>query len=109
MRLPQDSRNDASFRKQQFEHAVDVALPRGWALVFKQRGLIHAGQPLSPTSPCPKHVAQAGILRVLPEGVLQKPSVFKNGIGVTKVVSYGETKTKTHNTRNNPAVAAGAV
>jgi len=112
MRLPPNSENDPAFRREQFGHAVDVALPRGWGLVFRQRGLMHAGQPLSPSSPCPKHVAQAGVLRVLPEGVLQKPSVFKNGVGVTKVVSYGETKTKTHNahnTRNNTAVAAGAV
>mmetsp|Transcript_13099 Transcript_13099/g.17548 ORF Transcript_13099/g.17548 Transcript_13099/m.17548 type:complete len:365 (+) Transcript_13099:133-1227(+) len=71
------------FRMKQFDHAVDVLLPRGWALVFKQRGLLHAGQPVSTSSPCPKYVAQSGVLRVLPEGVLSKPSVFKNGPGVT--------------------------
>lgn len=73
----------ASFRRSQFDCAVDVLLPRGWALVFKQRGLLHAGQPISVSSPCSKYVAQAGVLRVLPEGILYKPSVFKNGPGVT--------------------------
>jgi len=90
MRLPKNSWNDPDFRNRQFDYAVDVGLPRGWALVFRQRGLMHAGQPLAATSPCPKYVAQAGILRVLPEGVLQKPSVFRNGLGVTKAVSYDE-------------------
>ena len=90
IRLPKDSDNDAAFRNRQFEHAVDVVLPRGWALVFRQRGLMHAGQPLSVSSPCSKYVAQAGILRILPEGVLQKPAVFKNGVGVTKLVYYEE-------------------
>jgi len=98
MRLPKNTPNDIAFRNSQFENAVDVALPTGWALVFKQRGLMHAGQPLSPTSPCPKHVAQAGILRILPDGVLQKPSVFRNGLGVTKLVTYGEAATKTKTT-----------
>merc|ERR1712157_720464 len=28
-----------SFRNRQFEDAIDVLLPRGWALVFRQRGL----------------------------------------------------------------------
>jgi len=75
-----------SFRKGQFEDAVDVLLPRGWALVFRQRGLMHAGQPVSDSSPCSKYVAQAGVLRVLPEGAVQRPSVFKNGPGVTNGV-----------------------
>jgi len=89
MYLPRNEKHlqkEPSFRKKQFEGAVDVLLPRGWALVFRQRGLIHAGQPLSDSSPCPKYVAQAGVLRVLPDGVLQKPSIFKNGPGVTNGV-----------------------
>ena len=73
-----------TFRKQQFDHAVDVVLPRGWALAFRQRGMLHAGQPISASSPCSKYVAQAGLLRVLPKGLLLRPSVFKNGPGVTK-------------------------
>lgn len=82
---PSDKQNDvSSFRTSQFAHAEDVLLPKGWALIFKQRGLLHAGQPLVASSSCPKYVAQSGVLRVLPEGVLQKPSVFKNGPGVTK-------------------------
>lgn len=78
-----DNNEIASFRRSQFDCAVDVLLPRGWALVFKQRGLLHAGQPLSVSSPCSKYVAQAGVMRVLPEGILFKPSMFKNGLGVT--------------------------
>lgn len=85
IRLPKHSDNDIAFRKRQFEHAEDVVLPRGWALVFRQRGLMHAGQPLSVSSPCSKYVAQAGILRILPEGTLQRPAVFKNGAGVTNL------------------------
>lgn len=73
-----------AFRKQQFDHALDVVLPRGWAIAFRQRGLLHAGQPVSSSSPCSKYVAQAGLLRVLPDGLLLRPSVFKNGPGVTK-------------------------
>lgn len=85
IRLPAKQQTDeiASFRRSQFDHAVDVLLPRGWALVFKQQGLLHAGQPLSVSSPCSKYVAQAGVLRVFPEGKLFKPSIFKNGPGVT--------------------------
>jgi len=91
MHLPEDSDNSTAFRNRQFEHAVDVALPQGWALVFRQRGLLHAGQPLSVSSPCSKYVAQAGILRTLPDGLLQKPAVFKDGVGVTNLISYEET------------------
>jgi len=86
MYLPRNAKHlqsTPSFRKRQFEGAVDILLPRGWALVFQQRGLLHAGQPLSAFSPCSKYVAQAGVLRILPDGVLQRPSVFKNGPGVT--------------------------
>merc|ERR1712003_157874 len=85
-RPKQPRMDEVSFRKRQFDHAVDVILPRGWALVFRQRGLLHAGQPLSASSPCSKYVAQAGVLRVLPEGAVQRPSVFKNGPGVTNGV-----------------------
>lgn len=92
LRLPRATKDNKSkhqsstteFRTKQFDHAVDVVLPRGWALVFKQRGLLHAGQPVERSSPCPKYVAQTGILRVLPEGILVRPSVFKNGPGVTR-------------------------
>lgn len=75
-----------SFREAQFAHAVDVQLPRGWALVFRQKGLLHAGQPVAATSPRPKHVAQAGILRVLPAGVVLRPSVFRNAPGAVHAV-----------------------
>lgn len=89
MYLPRNEKHlqkSSSFRERQFEGAVDILLPRGWALVFRQRGLLHAGQPLPDSSPCSKYVAQAGVLRALPEGVLQRPSVFKNGPGVVNGV-----------------------
>lgn len=76
--------NDHTFRREQFDHSVDVILPKGWAIAFRQRGLLHAGQPVLASSPVSKYVAQAGILRFLPEGTLVRPSVFKNGPGVTK-------------------------
>jgi len=91
LRLPKDSDNDTAFRIRQFEHAVDVALPRGWALVFRQRGPMHAEQPLSVSSPCSKYVAQTSILRTLSDGVLQKPADFRNGRGMAKLVSHEET------------------
>ena len=74
-RLAKD--NDHTFRREQFDYSVDVVLPKGWAIAFRQRGLLHAGQPVLASSPVSKYVAQAGILRLLPEGVLVKPSVFK--------------------------------
>ena len=60
-------------------------LPQGWALVFQQKGLFHAGLPVE-AGPGAKYIAQAGILRAEPEpGVLTGPaSVFKYGPGIQK-------------------------
>jgi len=59
--------------------AVDVELPCGHALVFEQRGLLHAG--LAVRSGV-KHIAQVGILRGAPRGLASAPSVFRVGPGV---------------------------
>lgn len=60
---------------------IDVELPIGGALVFLQKGLLHAGQPISDGV---KYIAQAGLLRELPlEGRLPVPSIFKNGPGLS--------------------------
>ena len=40
---------------------IDICLPQGYALVFQQRGLLHAGQPV--TGDGVKYIAQAGLLR----------------------------------------------
>ena len=65
----------------QYDHAIDVLLPKGWALVFPQLGLVHAGQPVHGDEP--KYIAQAGVLRTLPQGRLLRPSVFRLGPGLT--------------------------
>jgi len=61
-------------------HTVDVFLPQGYGLVFQQRGLLHAGLPV--TGPEQKYIAQAGVLRGEPDGVLGQCSVFKYGPGL---------------------------
>ena len=65
----------------QYQNSVDVYLPRGWALVFRQKGPVHAGQP----SVSVKYIAQAGILRRLPPQKLIQPSVFRLGPGLEAV------------------------
>jgi hypothetical protein len=66
-----------SVKSGQYNHTVDVWLPRGWALAFRQKGLIHAGQPVE--GKLPKYVAQAGILRRPPRDYVLQPSVFRLG------------------------------
>eukprot|EP00469_Lotharella_globosa_P002981 CAMPEP_0167797200 /NCGR_PEP_ID=MMETSP0111_2-20121227/15503_1 /TAXON_ID=91324 /ORGANISM="Lotharella globosa, Strain CCCM811" /LENGTH=298 /DNA_ID=CAMNT_0007691241 /DNA_START=42 /DNA_END=935 /DNA_ORIENTATION=- len=62
-----------------YDYAVDIALPRGWALVFRIKNLLHCGKPVRKGQ---KHVAQTGILRLLPPGRRFKPSVFKYAPGL---------------------------
>lgn len=64
----------------QYEFAIDVILPRGWALVFPQIGMVHAGQPIKEGQS--KYVAQAGVLRNLPPTKVLRPSVFRLGPGL---------------------------
>lgn len=61
---------------------VDVILPQGWALVFQQRGLFHAGMPLKGDGV--KYIVQAGLLRGEPApGVVTGPaSIFKYAPGI---------------------------
>ena len=61
---------------------VDICVPQGWALVFQQRGLFHAGLPLVGSGT--KYIAQAGVLRGEPEpGVVTGPAaVFKYAPGI---------------------------
>mmetsp|Transcript_40422 Transcript_40422/g.97418 ORF Transcript_40422/g.97418 Transcript_40422/m.97418 type:complete len:371 (-) Transcript_40422:266-1378(-) len=85
---------------QNYNHAIDVLLPQGWALVFPQLGLVHAGQPVvesssngsngsssSPSSSSSKYVAQAGVLRKLPPGRTIRPSLFRLGPGLAPSAS----------------------
>jgi len=78
--------NTKNYPSSEYDYAVDVdvIVPKGWAIVFKQRGLLHAGQPIQNDSPCPKYVAQAGVLRILPKGTVLKPSIFRLGPNITK-------------------------
>jgi len=62
-----------------YDGSVDVSLPRGWALVFRQRGLLHCGLPVLEGR---KFVAQAGLLRPLPAGAKFRPTIFKWGPGL---------------------------
>mmetsp|Transcript_21425 Transcript_21425/g.29825 ORF Transcript_21425/g.29825 Transcript_21425/m.29825 type:complete len:288 (+) Transcript_21425:46-909(+) len=68
----------------QYDYAVDVILPRGWGIAFRQKGLIHSGQPVLPEGDVAKHVAQTGILRTLPKTKLCQPSVFSLGPGLAE-------------------------
>ena len=63
---------------------VDICLPRGYALVFQQRGLYHAGLPVLGDGV--KYIAQTGLLRAEPErGVITGPaSVFKYAPGLSR-------------------------
>jgi len=67
---------------------VDICLPQGYALVFQQKGLLHAGMPVIGDGV--KYIAQAGLLRGEPErGVLTGPaSVFKYGPGLYRDQIY---------------------
>jgi len=58
--------------------AVDVELPRGCALVFEHK-LLHSG--LAVRSGV-KHIAQAGLLRGMPDRVGWAPSIFRLGPGI---------------------------
>lgn len=66
----------------QYDDAVDVRVPRGWGLVFRQKGLIHAGQPV--WGEMSKYVAQTGVLRLLPPKKVLQPNVFRLGPGLTE-------------------------
>lgn len=70
----------------QYDYAVDIRLPQGWALVFPQLGMVHAGQPvLAEDGGKSKYIAQAGILRTLPPRKLFKPSIFRLGPGLREL------------------------
>lgn len=58
--------------------AVDVRLPQGAMLVFRQYGLLHGGMEITRGI---KMIAQSGILRSQPAGLI-KPAVFKWGPGL---------------------------
>ena len=73
-------------KSQCYKYSVDVKVPRGWAVAFRQKGLIHAGQPVFLDSPVPKYIAQAGILRQVERGMSVQPSVFRNGPGLNEVM-----------------------
>jgi len=68
------------------QDTVDIKLPQGYALVFQQKGMLHAGlDVVRPAGAC-KYIAQAGLLRA-PGQVLGAPSVFKVGPGLD--LDYG--------------------
>ena len=58
--------------------AIDVRLPQGGMLVFQQYGMLHNGMEVTSGV---KMIAQTGILRAQPEGLI-KPAVFRWGPGL---------------------------
>eukprot|EP00586_Coscinodiscus_wailesii_P014654 CAMPEP_0172493316 /NCGR_PEP_ID=MMETSP1066-20121228/24721_1 /TAXON_ID=671091 /ORGANISM="Coscinodiscus wailesii, Strain CCMP2513" /LENGTH=308 /DNA_ID=CAMNT_0013263417 /DNA_START=45 /DNA_END=971 /DNA_ORIENTATION=- len=71
-----------------YKYAVDVHLPQGWGLVFRQLKLYHAGQLVVKGV---KYVAQTGVLRSLPPHAILTPNVFRLAPGLSK---YGQEKVK---------------
>lgn len=59
---------------------IDVLLPQGYGLVFQQKGMLHAGLPVK--GKYPKYIAQAGVLRGEPDGVVGRCAVFRYGPGL---------------------------
>jgi len=61
---------------------VDICLPQGYALVFQQKNMFHAGMPVVGSGV--KYIAQAGLLRGEPDpGVITGPvSIFKYAPGL---------------------------
>jgi len=59
---------------------IDVCLPRGYGLIFQQRGLLHAGLPVEGEGV--KYIAQAGLLRAEPQHISGPCAVFKYGPGL---------------------------
>merc|ERR1711959_227836 len=58
-----------------FDHAVDVELPKGHAVIFRQRKCLHNGQCVQSGV---KYIAQAGIMRELPrEGRVPASPIFR--------------------------------
>ena len=56
-----------------------MELPRGFAVIFHQKGMLHAGLPVSSGV---KYIAQAGVCRGQAEKVVGAPSLFKWGSGL---------------------------
>ena len=67
------------YPQKNYKKALDVSVPRGWMIAFKQLGMLHAGQQVIRGS---KYIAQAGLLRLLPQGMTFKPSTFRVGPGI---------------------------
>jgi len=66
------------------EDTVDIRLPQGGALIFQQKGMLHAGLEVLPGIDNPngeKYITQAGILRGQSE-MRFAPSLFKFGPGL---------------------------
>ena len=59
---------------------IDVLLPQGYGIVFQQKGMLHAGLPVKGKNP--KYIAQAGVLRGEPDGVVGQCGVFRYGPGL---------------------------
>ena len=53
---------------------------QGYGLVFQQKGMLHAGLPVKGNNP--KYIAQAGVLRGEPDGVVGQCGVFRYGPGL---------------------------
>jgi len=61
-------------------NTLDVCLPQGYAMVFQQKGLLHAGLPV--VGEGAKYIAQAGVLRAEPSYTAGASAIFKYGPGL---------------------------
>jgi len=70
------------FPKGDYSESVDVFIPQGFALVFRQKGLLHCGAPVAAGQ---KMVAQAGMMRVLGPAEKNRPNIFRQGPGMDRL------------------------
>ena len=69
------------FPNDDYNHFIDIHMRKGSALLFRisPESVLHCGMPLKSST---KYVAQAAVMRKLPEGESHKPNAFRWGPGL---------------------------